>query len=212
MIEIGNFSITPEILFALFFAPVLLTIIITFVLPGALGLKKSIEGIYVGRLIREAAWFKRYRLYIGIVAVILVVVSVGSYIYYLQGRPQIVTASQFKEREEERIKYIQENEDYFIIKNSEMYILDIRSEEEYTQEHIKGAFSVPFEKIEGCFNFSKDKKVAVYTSSAEFWQARAAADIVKDQVDENVYVIDGGYEGLKSESLEITEGFPFGGE
>ncbi len=93
MIEIGNFSITPEILFALFFAPVLLTIIITFVLPGALGLKKSIEGIYVGRLIREAAWFKRYRLYIGIVAVILVVVSVGSYIYYLQGRPQLIPLS-----------------------------------------------------------------------------------------------------------------------
>lgn len=212
MIELGNLSITLQIIFVFFFGLILLTIIITFVLPGALGLKKTIEGIYIGRLVREAVWFKRYRLFIGIVAITLVVVSVGSYVFYLQGRPQIITASQFREREEDSINYIQRSEDYFIIKNSEMYILDIRGEEEYTQEHIKGAFSLPLDKIKEGFSFSKDKKIAVYTDGDKFWQARQAADIINDQVDEKVYVVDGGFEGLKSERLETAEGAPFGGE
>ena len=212
MIELGNFSINPQIIVVFVFGLILITIFITFLLPGVMGLKKTVEGVFIGRLVREAAWFKRYRLFIGIVAIILVVVSVGSYLFYLQGRPQIVTASQFKEREEDSINYIQKNEDYFIIKNSEMYILDIRNEEEYTQKHIKGAFSVPFDKIEEGFSFAKNKKIAVYTSGDKFWEARQAADIINSQVDEKVYVVKGGFEGLKNERLESVEGAPFGGE
>lgn len=146
-----------------------------------------------------------------VVVFLVVVIFGGGYLFYLQGRPQIVSAGQLNSAESENLDYIQGgNIDYDIIKNSDMFVLDVRTEEEYTKEHIKGSFSAPLEKVRNGFTVPNDRKIAVYSSQESFDEARAAADILKAQVDVKVYVIEGGYEGLKEQGLETVKGAPFG--
>lgn len=149
-----------------------------------------------------------------LVTIFLVVMILGGgYLFYLQGRPQIVSVGELNSTEGESLDYIQGEElDYFIIRNSDMYILDVRSEKDYTEEHVKGAFSVPIEEVRQGFSLPTDRKITVYSSEDNLGEAREAANIFQGQVKVKVYVVKGGFENLKSQGLETEEGPPFGGE
>ena len=139
---------------------------------------------------------------------LVVVIFGGGYFFYLQGRPQIVSAEDLSSNESESLDYIQGEEfDYYIVKNSDMYILDVRSEEEYAKEHIKGSFSVPIEEVRQGFSLPTDRKITVYSSEDKLDEAREAANIFQGQIEVKIYVVKGGFESLKNGGLETDVGF-----
>ena len=139
---------------------------------------------------------------------LVVVILGGGYFFYLQGRPQMVSAEELSSSERASLDYIQGEEfDYYIVKNSDMYILDVRSEEEYAKEHIKGSFSVPIEEVRQGFSLPTDRKITVYSSEDKLDEAREAANIFQGQVEVKIYVVKGGFESLKNGGLETDVGF-----
>lgn len=52
-----------------------------------------------------------------------------------------------------------------LMKENEYVIIDVRTEEEYTVEHIKNALNIPYDEIEEKINISKDKMIFVYCRS-----------------------------------------------
>lgn len=198
-----------------------LTLVAVFILPAFLKIAGGTDTrglrVTVSSLTGQSRKILSHPTRLAIVIFVIVLLLTAGYLFYLQGRPQIITAERFNKREAASVGIIQNNQDYFIIKNSDMYIVDIRSEEEYTKEHIKGSFSVPFEEFEKWSKLQKGskikgKKLAIYSSRDELGQAREAADIIKGEVEDKVYVVKEGFEGLKSAGLATAQGPPFGGE
>ena len=49
-----------------------------------------------------------------------------------------------------------------IIKNKNITIIDVRTDEEYKTGHVEGAINIPYDEIEKKVNYDKDQAIAVY--------------------------------------------------
>lgn len=52
-----------------------------------------------------------------------------------------------------------------IMENEEHIILDVRTKEEYMEEHIKGAINIPYDQLDENSSLDKDKIIFVYCFS-----------------------------------------------
>lgn len=52
-----------------------------------------------------------------------------------------------------------------IMKQNEYVIVDVRTEEEYNEEHVKGAINIPVDTIDENIELDKDKMIFVYCRS-----------------------------------------------
>lgn len=52
-----------------------------------------------------------------------------------------------------------------LMKENDYIIIDVRTKEEYDEEHIKDAINIPYDIIEENINVSKDKMIFVYCYS-----------------------------------------------
>jgi len=83
-----------------------------------------------------------------------------------------------------------------ILKNDKNAILvDVRSPQEYKEEHIEGSINFPLYDLErDCGNLSKESTIILYCQSGN--RSKRALKILEEQGYRNVYQIEGGLDNL----------------
>lgn len=79
-----------------------------------------------------------------------------------------------------------------LMKENEYIILDVRTEEEYNESHIKGAINIPYDAITENIDISKDKMIFIYCKSG---RRSAIANETLKNLGYNTYDM-GAYETL----------------
>ena len=49
-----------------------------------------------------------------------------------------------------------------LINDKSAFIIDLRSPEEYVENHIQGAVNIPYEKLQKCYSLPKDMTLILY--------------------------------------------------
>jgi rhodanese-related sulfurtransferase len=146
----------------------------------------------------------------------LVVLGAGylAYDFFLQP-VRIMGAAQFKLEKEKNISQLQKG-GLSAWQQAEVYLLDVRSREKYSVEHLVGSESLPAERAVSEAYPIEGVAIAVYSDEAAFDEARKVADAIikngesgKVEYDERigkVFVIKDGFEGLKKAGLSTESG------
>lgn len=105
------------------------------------------------------------------------------------------------------IKKIDSLELYWLL-NSEDHpatLVDVLDEEHYEKEHIKGALSLPLNRIEKEAKevLSKDDNIVVYCASSECKASLKAAEKFKDLGFKRIYDYTGGLKDFKRTGLPL---------
>jgi len=189
----------------------ILTIFLTFILPIFFRTEK----------IRFALpyFFKKVRkntpLSLFLASVVIISVTGIYYIYTSRQQVRILSAAQFKEQHSEAIKLIQEK-GLGASSEAKLYLLDIRSRDDYAKDHLVGSASEPAQKAISTVYPIEKIDLVIYSKDSEFSQARQIADSVKrngelakdDYKDKmgKIYVVKDGFEGLKNAGLATETG------
>jgi len=91
-----------------------------------------------------------------------------------------------------------------IDKEKDVFILDVRTQEEYNEAHIKGANLIPIQELEANINkIPKDKKVIVHCAKGK--RSAKACEILKDKGLKELYNVEGGINQWKSEGHPVEK-------
>lgn len=91
-----------------------------------------------------------------------------------------------------------------IDKEKDVFILDVRTKEEYNEAHIKGASLIPIRELEQNINrIPKDKKVIVHCATGK--RSARACGMLKDKGLKELYNVEGGITQWKSEGYPIEK-------
>jgi rhodanese-related sulfurtransferase len=104
---------------------------------------------------------------------------------------------------------IGENEVYDKLKNKDkkMVLFDVRSREAYKTKHIKGALSIPLEKIENNLKkLDKNKEIVLYCDSMNCGLDRMGETILKNAEYENVRIMNNGIAGGEAKGYPVIRG------
>lgn len=82
-----------------------------------------------------------------------------------------------------------------ILEKNNYMIVDVRTPEEYDEEHIKGAINIPYDKIDEKVELDKDKQILVYCRSGQ--RSRIAYNTLK-RLGYDVYDL-GAYKSIRLE-------------
>ena len=72
-----------------------------------------------------------------------------------------------------------------ILKQDEVVIIDVRNQEEYNEEHIPKAINIPYNELQTKINYSKDKKIIVYSKNDS--RSHMAAMVLENMGYTNIY-------------------------
>ncbi|MFO7852139.1 MAG: rhodanese-like domain-containing protein [Bacteroidota bacterium] len=80
------------------------------------------------------------------------------------------------------------------LENDDIILIDVLSEEEYKDSHIKGAVNIPLKMIgtKAEEKYDKDDEIVVYCSDADCNASPTAAKKLEDLGFKNVYDFEGG--------------------
>ena len=80
-----------------------------------------------------------------------------------------------------------ENSDNFndILKRDDIVIIDVRNQEEYNEEHIPKAINIPYNELQTKINYSKNKKIIVYSKNDS--RSHMAAMVLENMGYTNIY-------------------------
>lgn len=91
-----------------------------------------------------------------------------------------------------------------IEKEKDVFILDVRTKEEYDDAHIKGANLIPIQELEQNINkIPKDKKVVVHCAKGK--RSAKACEMLKDKGLKELYNVEGGMNQWKSEGFPVDK-------
>ncbi|TVM00827.1 MAG: rhodanese-like domain-containing protein [Candidatus Brocadia sp. WS118] len=91
-----------------------------------------------------------------------------------------------------------------IDKEKNVFILDVRTKEEYNEAHIKDANLIPVQELEQNINkIPKDKKVVVYCARGK--RSANACAMLKDKGLKELYNVEGGINQWKSEGYPVEK-------
>lgn len=91
-----------------------------------------------------------------------------------------------------------------INKEKDVFILDVRTKEEYNEAHIKGANLIPIQELEqNIGKIPKDKKVVVHCAKGK--RSARACEILKDKGLKELYNVEGGINQWKSEGFPVEK-------
>lgn len=62
-----------------------------------------------------------------------------------------------------------------IVEEGHGIIIDLRSEDEYREKHIRGAVNIPYEELEGYFPYSTGQEIVLYCERGSVSMAAARA-------------------------------------
>ncbi len=91
------------------------------------------------------------------------------------------------------------------IDNNEAHVVEVLSEEDYNQEHIKDAIHIPLKKIatEANNRFEANDKIVVYCTDEDCTASPTAARKLEDSGFKNVYHYKGGKKEWKEAGLPM---------
>jgi len=91
-----------------------------------------------------------------------------------------------------------------IDKEKDVFVLDVRTEEEYKEVHIKDAHLIPIQELEQNINkIPKDKKVIVHCASGK--RSARACETLKDKGLKELYNLSGGISKWQSEGYPVEK-------
>ncbi len=91
-----------------------------------------------------------------------------------------------------------------IDKEKDVFILDVRTTEEYNEAHMKDANLIPIQELEQNINkIPKDKKVIIYCARGK--RSANACVMLKDKGLKELYNVEGGINQWKSEGYPIEK-------
>lgn len=91
-----------------------------------------------------------------------------------------------------------------IDEEKDVFLLDVRTLEEYNEAHIKDANLIPIQELEQNINkIPKDKKVVVYCARGK--RSANACVMLKDKGLKELYNVEGGIKQWKSEGYPVDE-------
>ncbi len=89
-------------------------------------------------------------------------------------------------------------------KEKDVFVLDVRTEEEYKKVHIKDAHLIPIKELEQNINkIPKDKKVVVHCASGK--RCARACEILKDKGLKELYNVEGGINKWQAEGYPVEK-------
>jgi rhodanese-related sulfurtransferase len=91
-----------------------------------------------------------------------------------------------------------------IEEGNEVFILDVRTREEYNEFHMKGANLIPIQELEqNISKIPKDKKVIVHCAKGK--RSATACEILKNKGLKELYNVEGGINQWKSEGYPVEK-------
>ncbi|MDP2671027.1 MAG: rhodanese-like domain-containing protein [bacterium] len=200
-------------LIASFLVIIIVTLVLAFAFPS---LVKITENTFWNNLSHQARKLKRrlkdHPIQSTIIAVLLVVVLAGGYYLYLSSQSVIyLSGSELKSRKASNLQIL-EKEGVGASRKAQIYLLDIRSRDEYIEEYILGSASLPAERAKKeAYPMDKKYILVVFGSQNRFDEAKeTAAAIIKNGKESgyqgNVFLIKDGFEGLKKAGLKTARG------
>ncbi|HHT9137685.1 MAG: rhodanese-like domain-containing protein [Candidatus Brocadiales bacterium] len=89
-------------------------------------------------------------------------------------------------------------------KAKDVFVLDVRSREEYDEVHIKDANLIPIQELEQNINkIPKDKKVIVHCAAGK--RSAKACEILKDKGLKELYNLEGGINKWQAEGYPVEK-------
>jgi rhodanese-related sulfurtransferase len=207
MLNSSDFAqMTAGPVFAILVGLVLLTFVVTFVLPLILKASKvRFNVVYLSKKVGG-----HLTLVIALVSILVIVVA-GGYYFYMTSRPTVVSAEKFKEVEETSLSDLKSTTSFEAYKNSDLLLIDVRSGLDFYNGHIAKSFNLPASAAESR-NLTplEGRRVAVFSWRDRYDEAYSAAKTIKNRdVAEKVYVVQEGFEGLKEAGFEVKVGSAF---
>lgn len=91
-----------------------------------------------------------------------------------------------------------------IEKAKDVFILDVRTQEEYNEFHLKGANLIPIQELEqNIHKIPKDKIVIVHCAKGK--RSAKACEILKDKGLKELYNVEGGINQWKAEGFPVEK-------
>ena len=91
-----------------------------------------------------------------------------------------------------------------IEKEKDVFVLDVRTQEEYDKVHIKNANLIPIQELEQNINkIPKDKKVIVHCAKGK--RSARACEILKDKGLKELYNVEGGIDKWQEEGFPVEK-------
>jgi rhodanese-related sulfurtransferase len=145
---------------------------------------------------------------------VLVAIFIGYLFYYFDQPVRIVTATQFRLEKSQTLKRLQQR-GLIAWKNTGLYLLDVRSRDEYAKGHLKASESLPVERaVKEAYPPIKGLDIVIFSANARPEEAQIVANAIKkrgekmENIDREkfgtIYIISDGFEGLENAGL-ITE-------
>ncbi len=89
-------------------------------------------------------------------------------------------------------------------KDKDVFVLDVRTEEEYKEVHIKDAHLIPIKELEQHINkIPKDKKVVVHCAAGK--RSAKACGMLKDKGLKELYNMEGGINKWQAEGYPVEK-------
>jgi rhodanese-related sulfurtransferase len=89
-------------------------------------------------------------------------------------------------------------------KEKDVFVLDVRTEEEYKGVHIKDAHLIPIKELEQNINkIPKDKKVVVHCAAGK--RSARACEMLKDKGLKELYNLEGGINKWQAEGYPVEK-------
>ncbi|HEY4481966.1 MAG TPA: rhodanese-like domain-containing protein [Candidatus Brocadiaceae bacterium] len=89
-------------------------------------------------------------------------------------------------------------------KEKDVFVLDVRSEEEYKEVHIKDAHLIPIKELEQNINkIPKDKKIVVHCAAGK--RSARACEMLKDKGLKELYNVAGGINKWQAEGYPVEK-------
>lgn len=91
-----------------------------------------------------------------------------------------------------------------IEKEKDVYILDVRTEKEYDEVHLKGAHLIPIQELEkNIQKIPKDKKIIIHCAKGK--RSEKAYDMLKDKGLKDLYHLEGGIRKWQDEGYPVEK-------
>lgn len=116
-----------------------------------------------------------------------------------------LSADEGKTKAQTEVKNISASQARDLIeKDKDVFILDVRTKEEYDDAHIKGANLIPIQELEANLNkIPKDKKIVVHCAKGK--RSARACEMLKDKGLKELYNVEGGINQWKSEGYPVEK-------
>ncbi len=119
--------------------------------------------------------------------------------------PKNIYAGEGNKKIQTEVKNISAKQAKDLIDNDkDVYILDVRTKDEYNEVHLKDAHLIPLQELEqNINNIPRDKKVVVHCAAGK--RSAKACELLKDKGLKELYNVEGGIRKWEAEGYPVEK-------